>query len=287
MSFLKTKSEKKSFTLSSFLLALIIFLMFYLGLNYTDAPVEERGISINFGNTVSGRGNQQPFLKPQTAAKMQQVEEVQQEEVIQEEEVPSITEEKVEDVITEVAEDVPVIQPEETTLKEEVKVVEEVKEVEQPAEQPKKPSQSTTDALSSFINGSNSNNNETVNANEGNDINNGDKGDVDGDPYATSYFGAPGKGSGSAGYGLNGRKLLSNGKVQQECNEEGTVVVKIEVDKNGNVVAATPGVKGTTNSDPCLLQPAKETAYMHQWNVDSNAPSRQIGFVVVNFKLGE
>ena len=285
MSFLKTKSEKKSFTLSSFLLALIIFLMFYLGLNYTDAPVEERGISINFGNTDSGRGNQQPILKPEATAKMQQVEVVEEEE-IQEEEVASITEEKVEDVITEEAEDVPVIQPEETTPKEEVKVVEEPKEVEKPAEEPKKPSQSTTDALSSFINGSKSND-EAVNTNEGNDSNNGDKGDINGDPYATSYFGALGKGSGSAGYGLNGRKLLSNGKVQQECNEAGTVVVKIEVDKNGNVIAATPGVKGTTNSDPCLLQPAKETAFMHKWNVDSNAPSRQIGFVVVNFKLGE
>ena len=114
-----------------------------------------------------------------------------------------------------------------------------------------------------------------------------DKGQPDGDPYATSYYGSPGSGSGTGGYGLSGRSLVSQGKVQQECNEEGRVVVKITVDRNGKVIDATPGVKGTTNNHPCLLDPARKTAFLHKWNLDSNAPSQQIGFVVVNFKLGE
>lgn len=109
----------------------------------------------------------------------------------------------------------------------------------------------------------------------------------DGDPYATSYYGSPGSGSGTGGYGLNGRSLLSKGKVQQDCNEEGRVVVKITVDRNGNVINATPGVRGTTNNHPCLLEPARKTAFLHKWNLDSNAPDQQIGFVLVNFKLGE
>ena len=112
-------------------------------------------------------------------------------------------------------------------------------------------------------------------------------GQPDGDTYATSYYGSPGAGSGTGGYGLNGRTLVNKGKVFQECNEEGRVVVKIVVDRNGNVISATPGVKGTTNNAACLLEPAKKTAFMHQWNLDSNAPSQQVGFVVVNFKLGE
>ncbi|NNG10914.1 MAG: energy transducer TonB, partial [Arenibacter sp.] len=108
-----------------------------------------------------------------------------------------------------------------------------------------------------------------------------------GDPYATSYYGSPGSGSGTGGYGLNGRSLVNKGKVPQKCNEEGRVVVKIVVDRNGRVVSATPGVKGSTNTHPCLMEPAKKTAFLHQWNLDSNAPSQQVGFVVVNFKLGE
>ncbi len=109
----------------------------------------------------------------------------------------------------------------------------------------------------------------------------------DGDSYDTSYYGSPGWGDGAGGYGLNGRSLVTKGKVQQECNQEGRVVVKIVVNRNGKVISATPGVKGTTNNNPCLLEPAKKTAFMHKWNLDSKAPNQQIGFVVVNFKLGE
>lgn len=108
-----------------------------------------------------------------------------------------------------------------------------------------------------------------------------------GDSYAIGYYGSPGLGNGEGGYGLNGRSLVNKGKVQQECNQEGRVVVKIVVNRNGNVISATPGVRGTTNNNPCLLEPAKKTAFMHKWNLDSNAPSQQIGFVVVNYKLGE
>ena len=75
--------------------------------------------------------------------------------------------------------------------------------------------------------------------------------------------------------------------MKQECNEEGRVVVRIVVDRNGKVVEATPGVQGTTNTSPCLMEPARKTALMHSWNPDSKAPSQQVGFVVVNFKLGE
>lgn len=116
---------------------------------------------------------------------------------------------------------------------------------------------------------------------------NNEQGQSNGDSYATSYYGSPGSGNGTDGYGLSGRSLVSKGKVQQECNESGRVVVKIVVDRNGKVISATPGVRGTTNNNPCLLEPAKKTAFTYKWNTDSNAPSQQIGFVVVNYTLGE
>ena len=53
----------------------------------------------------------------------------------------------------------------------------------------------------------------------------------------------------------------------------------------GNVINAEPGVKGSTNVHPCLLEPAKRTAFLHKWFSDENAPDSQTGFVVVNFKL--
>ena len=59
----------------------------------------------------------------------------------------------------------------------------------------------------------------TASGSEGDDSRAGDKGSPDGDPYATSYYGSPGSGSGTGGYGLNGRSLVNKGKVPQECNE--------------------------------------------------------------------
>ena len=91
----------------------------------------------------------------------------------------------------------------------------------------------------------------------------------------------------SVKFSLNGRRLKSAGKVAQKCNQEGVVVVRITVNKEGDVVLAEAGVKGTTNTHPCLLAPAKQTALLHKWHPDAMAPSKQVGFVVIQFKLGE
>ena len=114
-----------------------------------------------------------------------------------------------------------------------------------------------------------------------------DTGKLEGDPYSTIYYGQEGKGGQGVGYGLSGRRLQVNGKEKQSCNESGIVVVRIVVNKIGEVISANPGVKGTTNSNPCLLEPAKNTALMHKWYPDQNAPEKQIGYVVIEFKLVE
>ena len=122
---------------------------------------------------------------------------------------------------------------------------------------------------------------------EGGDVIAGDKGKQTGDLYSSSYYNTAGLGGKGKGYGLNGRNLQSNGKVVQECNQEGIVVVRITVNNQGNVVFAEPGVKGSTNTHPCLLEPAKKTALLHKWYSDTKAPLEQVGFVVIQFKLGE
>ncbi|UGU17524.1 energy transducer TonB [Sinomicrobium kalidii] len=282
MSFLDTRHKKKSFTLTTVLLAILVALLFYLGISYMDPPPES-GITVNLGFTEYGAGDVQPVEQVKSAPE-EETQEEQPEETVTEPE-PTEAEEPQEEVLTDDTEDAPVISPEEKKKPVTEKKTEPVKEKPREEPKPKKPSKSTTDALSSILNGPKTEG--TENTGEGDDTRAGDKGNPEGDPYASSYYGSPGTGSGGVGYGLSGRSLLSRGKVQQDCNEEGRVVVKIEVDKNGNVIDAVPGVKGTTNNHPCLLEPAKKTALMFKWNPDSDAPSRQIGFVVINFRLGD
>ena len=75
--------------------------------------------------------------------------------------------------------------------------------------------------------------------------------------------------------------------MQPDCQEEGTVVVRIEVDRKGKVFNAEPGFKGTTNTAPCLLKAAKEAALKTTWNPDSNAPIKQIGTIIYKFTLSK
>ncbi len=128
--------------------------------------------------------------------------------------------------------------------------------------------------------------NGTETGGEGNDKQAGDKGKVTGDPNASGYYGNGGGGSGG-NYRLGNRQALSKPKPEYDCNEEGRVYVSISVDQNGNVFAAQPGVKGTTNSAPCLLQRAKEAALKTKFNADAKAPSKQVGTIIYNFSLSE
>lgn len=315
MSFLDTRHKKKSFTLTTLLLSVLLLVLFYIGLTYMDPPIEN-GISVNFGTTDFGSGRVQPKEKirsepmntpPVEPVKQEEVqEEVVEEKVIEEvpeevttKEAPAekvLTQESEESIKIKKAraekkriEDAAIAEQKrkEEALKREkakaVKLAQQKQEAEEKARREQEAKKKKLDELMGGLNKSDG----TASGSEGDDDRAGDKGQPGGDPYATSYYGSPGSGSGTGGYGLNGRSLVNKGKVKQECNQEGRVVVKIIVDKNGRVVSATPGVKGTTNNSPCLLDPAKKTAFMHKWNLDSNAPSQQIGFVVVNFKLGE
>lgn len=299
MSLLNTKHEKKSFTLTTLLLSALLLLLFYIGLTYMDPPIEN-GISVNFGTTDFGSGRVQPKEQIKSEPvnkpiKEPQVQEQQVEEVVEQVPEEEVAKEKpAEKVLTQDNEEsIKIKQQQEAKRKAEEAAKKAKAEAERIArekreaeEKKRKEQEAKKNKLDQLIGGINKSEGVTSGG-EGDDKRAGDKGKPQGDPYATSYYGSPGSGSGTGGYGLNGRSLVNKGKVPQECNEEGRVVVKIVVDRNGRVVSATPGVKGSTNTHPCLMEPAKKTAFLHQWNLDSNAPSQQVGFVVVNFKLGE
>ncbi|MEM7382474.1 MAG: energy transducer TonB [Bacteroidota bacterium] len=299
MSFLDTRHKKKSFTLTTALLSVLVLLLFYIGLTYLDPP-EENGITVNFGSMDVGMGNKQP--KEKIRSQPTPEKEVVEEEVVEEKEATppeevaqeEVTEAPSEKLLTQESEESIRIKQqqaakrkaEEAARKAKAEAERKEREKQEAEERARKEREAKKKKLDDLMGGLNKSDG-TASGSEGDDNRPGDKGQEGGDPYATTYYGSPGSGSGTGGYGLSGRSLASKGKVQQDCNQEGRVVVKIVVDRTGKVVSATPGVKGTTNNDPCLLEPARKTAFKHRWNQDSKAPSQQIGFVVVNFKLGE
>ena len=298
MSLLDTRHKKKSFTLTTILLSILVLLMFYIGMTYMEPPIEN-GITVNFGTMEFGMGEEQPRepIRQQRTEEPKVVEETVPEDTSSdtaEEAVEETTTETTEKLVTqEDPETIRIRQQQEAKKRAEeearkAKAEAERKERErrEAEERIRREQEAKKEKLDAIMGGINNSDGQATGS-EGDDNLPGDKGREGGDPYASTYYGAPGTGSGTGGYGLSGRSLVSRGKVQQECNEEGRVVVRIVVDRNGKVVQATPGVKGTTNNDPCLLEPARKTAFLHKWNLDSKAPNQQIGFVVVNFKLGQ
>lgn len=272
MKLLETKHEKKSFAITVVIHVLLILLLLFFGFTYLDPPPES-GIAINFGTSDVGSGIEQP-TEPVKAAPQKTSAEVTPVETSIKEEV--VTQEVVEAPVVEKKKEDPVIQ----------KTEKPVKKIEEPAKKPDpKPDKSTTDALSSILNGPKSDGKAT--GGEGDDQVAGDKGSPDGDPDAKAYYGTGMGLDGDGNYRLGGRKALNKEKFVQDCNESGVVVVQIEVNRNGDVIRATPGMKGTTNNAACLMDPAKRAALATRFNSDSKAPARQVGTIIYNFKLSE
>jgi len=272
MSLLDTKEKKKSFTITAAIMVVLLMLFGFVTILRELDPPPEGGIYVNLGFTDTGSGDVQPVEPIKTAPQPRQSPAEPQESTPQ-----------VDNTITSETSDAPVIEsdPEAQTKPEPQK---------QPAEKPQpkpepKPDQNVLDALNSATSGPAYDG--TEQNGEGPGDGPGDKGNPDGDRFANTYYGEPGSGSGDKGFGLKGRAKVAGSGVEPDCNETGIVVVEIAVNKQGQVIRARPGKRGTTNSAACLLEAAKQSARTFKFNREPNAPNTQIGFVEVVFKLGE
>jgi hypothetical protein len=101
----------------------------------------------------------------------------------------------------------------------------------------------------------------------------------------TSPLSGSGSGSGSGDYRLGNRSAVSRPKPVYSCEDEGRVVVKVYVDRNGKVLSAEPGASGSTTASTCLFERAQEAAMRTIWTADPNAPQTQVGTVIYRFEI--
>lgn len=293
MKYLETQHERNSARITTLIVVILLLLLFVMGPHYMDPPLEY-GVAVNFGNSEVGSGDVQP-LEPIKSEPREVVEEPKVKETEDEETKtdPNKSEKPAEKVLTADNDEAIAIKEQkkatEAKAQAEAKAkaeAERVQKAKEAAEAKKRQEEADKKAkIDAMIGGVSKSDGKTAGG-EGNDGKPGDKGQLDGDPYAPSYFGQPGTGSGGGGtgYGLNGRGKPTNGKVVPDCDEEGRVVVEIHVNRDGMVVKAIPGKKGTTG-DLCLYDAARKTAMTYKWPADSKAPSTQIGFVKIDFSV--
>ncbi len=289
-----SSDQKKSIAISVLLYATLLMILFFIRF-WPPANLEELtcgggggGVTVNFGDSDFGSGAnyKSEVLNVKNQAKQTPTKATPDESILSQE---NSTEETV------------VIPQKEKPLKPTPILKEEPK----PVVVKPKVSNTTNDALSNIMKGSNK-------GGDGDDKTAGNKGKANGSLSSNGYYGTGGSGGGTGGgngtgngigtgsgygagsgggsgngtgYSLGNRKAISKPAPKYTCNEVGKVVVEVSVDRNGRTIDAIAGIKGSTNTAKCLLDQARIAAMNTRWDASSDAPEKQVGKIVYNFNL--
>lgn len=234
--------------------ALLLLLFLFVGMSYPDPPPPEEGITINFGNSEDGMGDN-------PTEELSESESETSEQSTTNTSSSSAAEQQV--------------QTQNTT--ETVNINASNNTSQSTTTTQNSTSQNLSEALNAFNSSTSSSSNEGETGNQGN------QGSLEGDLNSNNYTGG-GVGNGVT-YSLSGRTLLSMPKIEDNSQEQGKVVVDIVVDKFGKVIKATPGGRGSTTTSPILYKKAVEAALKTKFNAKPELVSDQKGQMTFVFIL--
>lgn len=281
MDILKDKDKRKGL-IGTILFHTILFLAFiFLGLTYIEPP-EEEGIVVNFGNSETGFGEEEPApANDPTDEEKQATPSISQPSSIQKSKEEALTQEEIATLSIEAKlkkeEKERKAVEEKNRLEEESRIAAENKRKEEEANKKK----AESDKLFNGAFGQNNGNSKSQGINKGP----GNQGDPNGIPGANNYGpGGPG-GDGKIGFSLSGRKMVQKPIIVENSQDQGKVVVKIIVDKYGKVTKATAGEKGTTSTSSYLKKISEEAALKTKFDANPNAAEEQVGTMTFTFKL--
>lgn len=267
-------------------IGLLLMLLFF-GLRHYDPPLQ-RGIIIALGSPEGTSSQNSSTTGDNTESPAEQ--EVASEDTV----VESAQVESQADTATETPSETSAqtqtqeqVAPDATITEEELLVTESA-EVAVTQEVTPSPDVATAEALKKILAGQNASSAKDAQAGHGSTQENETAfGAENGNPLSESPYDLGIGLDGDGNYLLGGRRALHKEIIVQDCNQAGRVVVSIEVNQQGEVITAMPGVRGTTNNAPCLLDPARRAALATEFNPDPKAPSRQIGKIIYVFRLSQ
>lgn len=173
---------------------------------------------------------------------------------------------------------------EEIRKQKEIEKVEQKRREEEEQKQKEEEERKKIEALTknAFTQPGNTNNDATS---DGNKIGAGNQGDPEGDPNAQNYSDGRGLGNKGIGFSLKGRSPQGGSlpKPAYTANESGTIVVRVTVDRNGNVTSASYQAKGSTTTSQTLIKAALDAANKAKFNNDNNADAYQVGTITYRF----
>ena len=250
-----------------FHLLLLVFFMFF-GLS-TPLPLpEEEGVLVDFGYSDEGIGESRPLSAPQpTASPAEAQPEPAREEVVTQDVEESVS-------IPDTESPQPVDEPEPDRREEPVR--DEIPEIEEEVveEEP----DPTPDPRAMFP----GNDERTADQESKGDTGRpGDLGRPDGSEEGDGAVGG-GRGSGVE-FSLSGRSATHLPMPDYTSPETGRVVVSITVNRQGQVIRANAGARGTTTTDRNLWKQAEEAAMKARFDRRQDASEEQRGTITYNF----
>ncbi|MBM3435521.1 MAG: TonB family protein [Bacteroidetes bacterium] len=254
---MEMKTDKLKGLIGTLVFHGIILLILFLLSFTTKLPLPgEEGVEVNLGYSDEGTGEIQPY-KPAEQESSPQYSN------------PATDQEKEEEIVTQ--------DTEETSIVEKKKEKEKKPEVPAKKEPVKEEPKVNPDAL---YKGKSKTTSEG--GSEGITGKEGDQGNPNGTSDSDNYQGQGGSGDGLS-YSLTGRSPKYLPKPSRTFDENGTVVVQIDVDKYGKVVKAIAIDKGSNTTNSTLRSLAEQAARQAIFNANPNAAEVQRGTITYHF----
>ncbi len=269
--------------------AVLILLLVLVGFSVPPPPETEEGILVNFGSGETGSGLVEPST-PVTESRVTPPPPVKT--ANEQSEDPLLTQDNEE--APEVKKVDPAAEKKRLEKIEADRKIKEEREAEKKrlaeeelerkkieAEQKRQEDiiNRTKNALANSKNAGTNSTSEGITGGQGNQ--GADNGSVD------SKIRGDGSGLGDKGisYDLKGRGFQALPLPNYHIQVGGKVVVEVSVDRDGKVIQAIPGQKGSTTLDEYLLRVAKEAALKARFEAKPDAPVIQKGTITYNFIL--
>ena len=251
---------------------IILVIVIFFGFIVPDPPPEEEGILINFGTDETGSGDTEPMFS-----------EIPDNSPPPPQEASTPTESS-EEIISQDFEEAPVVEAREEITQEEVKETL-VEEVQPEAEETPPPPEEEPQKVNERALYKGRANTDETSGSEGITEGDGNQGSITGSPDSDNYLDGLSSGRGGIDFSLAGRNPVSLPKPDYNVQEEGKVVVKIRVNREGIVTYAEAGAQGTNTLNKELLEAARKAALKARFNRNTDAAFTQQGTITYHFLL--
>jgi len=303
-----TNSERTGLIATVLFHTAVLLLLLYMGFVVPYPPPQEEGFLIDFGNSDTGLGLEEPSAAsaPEVVAAAKEVVPAPK-PISRPQNIPKVEDKGDEDLLTQDYEKTVAVaarakkkvRDEKKAKLDEEQRIKAREEQQQRAEALERQREEAAErrvaqekaakigainsrAKNAFGGGKTDNGSQSTG--QGNTYGKGNQGSPDGTPGAKQYGLGGGAGKGIS-FSLAGRNARSLPKPTFPGNESGVVVVEVTVDKFGKVTKALPGIKGSNTVNTDLLEAAKKAALAASFNTDENAPAFQKGTITYHFIL--